>query len=531
MREEDARRAGTSAVSGRPEDRPGARPGAAGPPLARRAPARRIDAEEPVSVQEAALHSRAEHTGPEPAPSAWQRSKYWVFRSPIRCITIGFACAILIGTALLMLPLASQAGIWTSPLVALFTATSASCVTGLVLVDTASYWSHFGQAVILALIQVGGLGIVTISSIFMMAAGKRIRFKTMLAMQESIGSESFVDVRPLVLRILKFTLAMEGLGAAVLTWRYALYMPFLSALRRGLFQSVSAFCNAGFDLMGDIRGPFSSLNSWNGEPLVLLTTAVLIVTGGLGFVLWSDILSFPRQRRLSFHSKLVLGMTLLLIVGGGLCFAALEWQNGGSAALGRLPFPQKIVAALFQSVTLRTAGFTSIDQGQLFPASKFLAVFFMLVGAGPASTGGGLKVTSAALIGAGVLSYLRGEKGGLRLGRHKIAQELFVKAAIILCLGLGIVAAASLLLLLFEGAGLARGDFGVLDLIYEATSAFATVGNTSVPTLKLSALSWAILIPCMYLGRVGPASFAMSFAFRPPKAVETVLPEGRTFVG
>ncbi len=453
-----------------------------------------------------------------------------ILSSPTRTIVIGFALTILVGGFLLCLPISSQDRTWTHPVIAYFTATSATCVTGLVVVDTATHWSYWGQFFIAALIQIGGLGIVTISSFFMMAARRKVKMKTMLAMQESTGSESFVEARTLVKKILLITFTCEFTGALILTWRYAQYFPFFSAMRRAFFQAVSAFCNAGFDLMGDVRGEYTNLNTWNNEPIVLLVTASLLIVGGLGFVVWTDLISFPKKRKLQFHSKLVLGATAVLLTAGTLIFALLEWNNTKTMSLGSLPEWQRPVAAFFQSATLRTAGFSSIDQVNLTQASKIIAIILMFIGAGPASTGGGIKLTTFSVIVFGAISFLKGEKKPI-IGRHRINLELFIKSFVIAFLGLIIVGLAGFLLLMFENSHLLANHFDFIDLVFESTSAFATVGNSTTPTANLTMASWITLIPCMYLGRVGPASFAMSFAFSSPKAVESVYPEGKTFVG
>lgn len=502
-------------------------------PLAHKAMPKLAQEAEDQSIQEQALESKRKTMLDETSVvnrTPYQRLKNWVFSSPTRTITIGFALTILIGGFLLCLPLAAQSGEWTHPVKAYFTATSATCVTGLIVVDTATYWSHFGQFVIVSLIQIGGLGIVTIMSFFMIAARRKVKFKTMLAMQESTGSDTFVDVKSLVKKILKITFTCEFIGGAILTWRFSQYVPFLSALRRGFFQSVSAFCNAGFDLWGDVRGTFTNLNTWNNEPIVLITTAFLIITGGLGFVVWTDVINLRKTRKLHFHSKLVLGATASLLLLGTIAFGLIEWNNTKTMSMGTLPTWQKPIAAFFQSTTLRTAGFNSIDQVTLFQPSKVISILLMFIGAGPASTGGGIKNTTFAVILFGAFSFLRGKKSPL-IGRHKLSNDIFIKSFVIMFLGVSIIGVASFLLLIFERNHILANRFDFIDLVFEACSAFATVGNSTTPTVNLSMASWITLIPCMYLGRVGPASFAMSFNFKTAKAVEAVYPDGKTFVG
>ncbi len=486
------------------------------------------DVVDPVQLEHVSKHKSSEIMTPH--KTLYQKTKQWVFSSPTRTITIGFALTILIGGFLLCLPFAAQSGQWTHPLVAYFTATSATCVTGLVVVDTATYWTHFGQFVIVALIQIGGLGIVTIMSFFMLAARKKVKFRTMLAMQESTGSENFVDAKALVKKILLITFSCEFIGGTILTWRFAQHVPLLSAIRRGYFQAVSAFCNAGFDLWGDVRGRFTNLNTWNDEPIVLMMTALMIIVGGLGFVVWTDLIDLRKTHKLHFHSKLVLGATAMLLLVGTLFFAFLEWNNQRVMSMGQLDSWQKPIAAFFQSTTLRTAGFNSIDQVALTQPSKVISIILMFIGAGPASTGGGIKNTTFSVILFGAFSFLRGKKNPV-IGRHKLNNEIFIKSFVIMFLGVSIIGVASFLLLIFEREHILANRFDFVDLVFEATSAFATVGNSTTPTVELSMASWFTLIPCMYLGRVGPASFAMSFNFKTAKAAELVLPDGKTFVG
>ncbi|MDI9470986.1 MAG: potassium transporter TrkG [Bacillota bacterium] len=472
----------------------------------------------------------------------------WIVGSSTRTIVLSFALLILVGSLLLTLPLASRNGLSVGYLPALFTATSCVCVTGLIVVDTATHWTGFGQLVIIMLIQAGGLGLVTITSFFLLATGRRLGMRSMLAVQESMGSERFVDSRQLVWRIVQFTAGTELLGAILLVWRFSLRMPFLSALRRGTFQSVSAFCNAGFDLMGDYSGPFSSLTTWNDDPIVLLTTGLLLATGGLGFVVWEDLLGRLRrlwrqlrgqQRRtdsggdpggLHFHTRLVLGLTLFLTLFGLVCFWLLEHDNHGTQGLGTLPFWQQPFAAWFQSVTLRTAGFNSIDQAGLTDASKLLGVMLMFIGAGPASTGGGIKHTTLAVIVAAAIANARGREETV-LRRRTIPRAVVLRALVIFLLGITICSVSSFLLAVIEEPSIRADRFRVIDLLYEVASAFGTVGVTSAPTSALQPLSHIVLIACMFLGRVGPASFAMGLAQRRPQHSSIVRPEGRTYVG
>jgi len=456
----------------------------------------------------------------------------WLNAKPARVISASFMLVILTGALLLTLPFAAESGISVGFLKALFTATSATCVTGLIVMDTATGWTTFGEMVIIALIQIGGLGLVTITSFFYSLMRRKASLKTMVVTAESTASFGFTDVFKLVRQIVLITFSIEFVGGLLLSWRYIRYFGFPRGLYKGMWQAVSAFCNAGFDLIGDTgRGQFSSLVTFNGDPVVIITTGMLLVLGGLGFVVWSDILELPKKRKLEFHSKVVLTVTATLIVTGMTFFLITEYNNMASTySMGNLPAWQRPLAAWFQSVTTRTAGFNSIDQNTLTDSSKFFTTILMFIGAAPGSTGGGVKVTTFTIILATIISDLRGNEDIL-LYRHRIARDTFRRSLAIVGLAMTIVLTATMVMTFVERQALMAGKFSTLDLLYEATSAFATVGLTSAGTPGLQPQSWAILIPAMYLGRVGPASFAIGLAMRKLKKTERIHPEGKTLVG
>ena len=317
------------------------------------------------------------------APSS--RLQRFLSGNPTRVITVSFLLVILSGTVLLMLPVSSRAGVVTSLGDALFTATSATCVTGLVVQDTYLYWSPFGQGVILALIQVGGLGLVTFATFFNLALGRRLGLRGMDVAKESLSTDSFGDVRALVRTIFAITFGVEAVGAIILTLAFLPRYGFPDAAVKGGFVSVSAFCNAGFDLMG-CEAPYSSLMTFADNPVVLLTVSALIITGGLGFVVWRDVARWHRTRHLELHTKVVLVMTGVLLAAGTVAFVAAEWNN--PATLGSMPFFQRLLGGFFQSVTVRTAGFNAIDQAAMTDLSKIFAIALMFIGAAPAGTGG-----------------------------------------------------------------------------------------------------------------------------------------------
>lgn len=455
----------------------------------------------------------------------------WVNARPGRVIASSFLLLILIGTVLLVMPFATRSGRSIGLLQALFTATSATCVTGLVTVDTATHWSLFGKIVIVALIQIGGLGLVTITSFFYTFMRRKATLKTMVAAQESTANFSFADVMRLVRKIVLITFTTEMIGGLILSWRLAGRFGLAKGIGIGFFHAISAFCNAGFDLMGDTAaGPFSSLTSLQDDPFVMITIACLIIFGGLGFVVWSNLIEYRRERKLSFHSRIVLLLTGILLLTGTVFFYLAERGNTSPMALGSLPEWQQPVAAFFQSLTPRTAGFNSIDQANLTDSSKFMTILFMFIGAAPGSTAGGIKLTTFAIVCATILSDIQG-RNNIVLLRHRLARETATRAFVIVGLALSIVLLITMLLTFFERDALARGSFSFLDLLFETTSAFGTVGLSAVGTPALRPVSWAILIPVMYLGRIGPASFAISLAMQRSPHKEPVHPEGRTLVG
>ncbi|MBP7402933.1 MAG: Trk family potassium uptake protein [Clostridia bacterium] len=451
---------------------------------------------------------------------------------PARLISISFLLLISIGTLLLVLPSASKDGQSIGFLRAFFTSTSAVCVTGLVTVDTASHWTLFGQIVIMSLIQCGGLGLITITTFFFVLARRKLGFKTMIVAQESTASFSFNDVVKLVRRIVVITVSIEMVGAILLASRYIPAFGFSRGGFKAVFQAVSAFCNAGFDLLGDTAsGPFSSLTAWNGEPMVILVTGFLLILGGLGFIVISSIIEYPKKKMLPYHSRLVLITTAILLLSGTVFFFIAEYGNTGKNALGTLPFGQKILAAFFQSTTPRTAGFNSIDQGNLTDSSKIMTTLLMFIGASPGSTGGGIKTTTFALLLASVFAELRGSEYTILL-RHRISRAIFNKSFLILALGLSVVILTTLFMTFTEHSLLESGKISTLDLLFEATSAFGTVGLSSAGTPGLSEPSWVALSLSMIIGRIGPASFAISLMQgAKPETREKVYPEGRCIVG
>lgn len=457
----------------------------------------------------------------------------FIFRiqtKPAKLITLSFFFVILVGSLLLTLPAASASGESIGFLKALFTATSATCVTGLVVADTATAWTLFGQLVIISLIQIGGLGIVTITTFFFTILRKKMGLKTMVIAQESTSSFSLSEVTGLLKKIMAVTFSIEAIGGLILSIRFIPHFGWAGGIYRGFFQGVSAFCNAGFDLMGNYSGPYSSLVNWNNDPVVILTTGFLIIFGGLGFVVWADILNLNKVKGLNFHSKLVLKVTSILVFGGMLFFLLAESSNRTPDSLGNLPPLQKAVAAFFQSVTTRTAGFNSISQTNLTESSKIMSSLLMFIGASSGSTGGGIKITTFSVILFYIISEIRGNSEIVMMKR-RISRDTLSRSVIIAVLALGLVIVCTMMLTVFEREALNHEKFTTLDLLFEEISAFGTVGLTSAGTPGLHQSSWLVLILSMFIGRVGPASFALALAGRSASGKDKVYPEVKVLVG
>ena len=334
--------------------------------------------------------------------------KQWKHRRAVsisRIMAFAFLGIILVGTLLLNLPAASRSGRSAGIMTSLFTATSATCVTGLVLRDTWTQWSLFGQLVILLMIQIGGLGFMSAASLAYMTLRRKIGMREQMVMAEAIGSSSMSNIVGHQRRLLARAFAVEGIGAAILTARFSVDYPFVQALKLGVFHSISAFCNAGFDILG-FREPGVSFMQVHTDPVICVTAAALVILGGLGFLVWDDVLREKNPRRWNVYTRLVLVTTGVLLLGGMLSVCLLEWNN--PATLGSLPFGEKLLAAFFQSMTLRTAGFAGLDQSLLTPAGKAVSIFLMLIGGSSGSTAGGLKTVTFVVLLMFLWNRMRG---------------------------------------------------------------------------------------------------------------------------
>lgn len=428
--------------------------------------------------------------------------------SYVRIIALGYAVMILLGALLLTLPISVASGEAASFKDALFTATSASCVTGLVAVDTGTYWSFFGQIVIIVMIQIGGLGFVTMATLLMLALGKRVGLRSKELMIESINSSSIGGILRLTKKILLGTLIFEGTGALILAIRFARDFPIGRAIWFGIFHSISAFCNAGFDLLGVIE-PYCSLTPYSSDPVVIVTIVLLIVIGGIGFLVWEDIYKNGiKVKRYSFHTKLVLVTTAILVFGGAVLLFLVE-RNASHKGLGIF---EQIMASLFTSVSARTAGMNVVDTAAFSSGGQLLNVFLMFIGGSSGSTAGGIKTTTFAVLVIYAVSNIRGKNSCEVMGR-RIGDDAIKKAVTVTVINM--LLALTGMFVISANQTLPFGD-----VTFEVFSAIGTVGLTTGITRSLTTLSRFVIIFLMYLGRVGSISFAAALIDRrPPNTV------------
>jgi len=438
--------------------------------------------------------------------------------NPTRIVALSFGAIILVGTLLLMLPIASS-GESRGLITALFTATSATCVTGLALVDTLTWWSLFGQIVILIMIQLGGLGFVTMISTISFALHRRFSLSDRLLLVSALNLNDMDGVVRLVRRALSITFGTEGVCALILALRFIPEYGVAGGLWRGVFTAVSAMCNAGFDLFGPEGG--GSLMRYQNDPLVLMVVMFLIVFGGLGFFVWQDMARARRWGKLQLYSKMVLAMTAGLILVGAVYFFCAEYSN--PATLGPLPVWQKVLNSLFQSVTLRTAGFYSIAQGGLYDSSLAVCCLFMMIGGSSGSTAGGVKTVTVLILLLALRADLRGSEQVTIRGRSIPARRVLNALTLVLIV----------LLLFFSSAMVISLMDGVpfLQAAYESASAIGTAGLTTGITPGLSSMSHLLLICLMYLGRVGILSFSIAFLTSSRNAAKIQYPTFDVMIG
>jgi len=422
----------------------------------------------------------------------------------VRIIAVGYMTVILIGTLLLLLPPATRAGESTGILTALFTATSATCVTGLVVVDTATHWTAFGQTVILLMIQIGGLGFMTLGVLLALILRRRISLRTRGILQESMNYMQLGGVIRLVKITFWGTFLFEGCGAVLLAVRFIPVFGIAKGILYGIFHSVSAFCNAGFDLMGGYSGKYSSFVEFHGDVLINCVLMALVILGCLGFFVWSDLKKNGcRWKRYMLHTKITLFTTVLLLVAGTILYFLFENDN----LLAQMSGKDKFLAALFSSVTARTAGFNTIDTGGLTGASKLLTMLLMFIGGSPGSTAGGIKTVTALVLVAYVWSNLR-ESKGVNMFQRRLDDDVIRKASNVVVLSM-LMAVVSVIFICFI-----QPYLPVEDVMFEVFSAIGTVGMSTGLTRDLSTASRIVIILLMYCGRIGSMSFALSFTER-----------------
>ncbi|MCR5342408.1 MAG: potassium transporter TrkH [Butyrivibrio sp.] len=447
--------------------------------------------------------------------------------SSMRLIPLSFLVAILFGAFLLTLPISSADGTWTNFVTALFTATTSVCVTGLTVVDTSSYWSTFGHVVILFLIQIGGFGIITVISMIMLLSRKKFSLSERKMLQDSLNLDTDSGILKVLVKIIKGTFSIELLGAVIYCFAF---VPRFGPVGvwYSFFNSISAFCNAGIDILGS-----DSLMSYSSNPLVLFNTMALIILGGLGYVVWFDLASIVKRgvqkrflpsqifARFSEHTKLVLSFTFILIMVGWITIFFAEYNN--PLTLKDMTLFDKLTNSLFESVTFRTAGFASFSQAGLSNTSCVAAYILMFIGGSPIGTAGGIKTVTFFLAMMGIITYIKSEDSNIIFNR-KVSDESMRKASVIMYVSMFSVLVFTLMLD-------ATNTVNLQDAFFEVISALATVGLTRDLTTTLNTAGRLIIIVCMYLGRIGPISMAIFFAGRSKPKNQRRYVEGKFFVG
>ena len=446
--------------------------------------------------------------------------------SATQVILIGFILLIILGTLLLMLPISARDGTPTSLRSSLFTATSATCVTGLVVEDTGTHWSLFGQIVIISLIQIGGLGFMTMAVMMSIFIKRQITPRERLLVAQSLGLTGVGGTVKLVRRILIGTFTVEGIGAVVLATQFIPIFGWAKGIYYGIFHSISSFCNAGFDVLDSTAGyggNFSSMTSLSGNPIITVTLMLLIIIGGIGFIVWDDIVNFIKERkRFSVYTRLILSASVILIFGGALLIAIFEWNN--PETIGNISVGDKILQCLFQSVTTRTAGIDMINNGAMTESSKLISMLLMFIGGASGSTAGGIKVGTFSVVLLAVIAFAKGEKD-LVIRHRRVPHETVVRALTVIGIDLLAVLTATFIITGTSGAG-------VIDALYESFSGIATVGLSLSLTPTLSLAGHIAIILLMFFGRVGVLTITYSILLKQAKKNSLVTyPEINMMIG
>ncbi len=427
----------------------------------------------------------------------WKRK---VRLAPTQIIAMVFAAIILLGTLILTLPASSRNGVSPGFLPALFTATSATCVTGLVMFDTWSQWSGLGQAVIICLIEIGGLGFMSAASFVIFILRKRVGLKQRMVMAQALSVNDMTSVVRLQKIVIFGSLLVQLAGALILIAHFWPQYGMVHAIKWGLFHAVSAFCNAGFDIFGCLQAG-SSLTLFRSDPVVLLTLGSLVAIGGLGFFVWEEVIRIHNWKRFSVYTKLVLLMSGILTLGGMIGFCILEWNN--PETMGNMPWYDKLLGGLFQSVTTRTAGFDALGQGSLTDGGKAFTMLLMLIGGSSGSTAGGVKTVTMMVLLLFLWSRIRG-KGSVQVFKHSVPDNQVLDAMTIVTIVVGLAVFGGLFIS-------ATSPISFTDGLYEAVSALATVGLTTGVTTTLSVPAQVLIIIYMYFGRVGVLTLSIGF--------------------
>ena len=435
----------------------------------------------------------------------------------VQILALGFLGVILVGALILTLPISTTKGESTNFLDALFTATSAVCVTGLIVVDTGTYWNAFGQTVIMILIEIGGLGFMSFTTLIAIILGKKITLRERLILQDAMNTFNIQGLVKMVRYVLIFTVSVQFFGALLFSTQFVPEYGLGKGIFYSIFHSISAFCNAGFDILGK----FSSLTSYNSNAVVILVASALIIIGGLGFTVWSELYSSKSLRKVSLHSKMVILMTVVLVVGGTLLMFLFE--NNNINTIADMSFIDKVMNSFFASVTPRTAGFNSIPTDGMTTAGKFLTIILMFIGGSPGSTAGGIKTTTIGILIVTIVCVIQGREDA-EVFKRRFSKDLVYKAFTLIFIGLSLVIVVTMLLSYTE-----KG-VSFIALFYETVSAFGTAGLTLGLTSELSNIGKVLIIFMMYLGRVGPLTVVLSIT-RKKRNTGIKYPEGKILIG
>lgn len=448
-----------------------------------------------------------------------KKTNYKFFKlRPVQILALGFAALILVGATILTLPISSSSGEYTSFIDALFTATSATCVTGLIVVDTGTHWSLFGQIVIILLIQIGGLGFMTFSTLIAIVLGKRVSLRERLIMREAYNAFDIQGLVKLVIYVLTITFTIEGIGALILSTQFVGDYGLVKGIYFGIFHSISSFCNAGFDLFGNFNG----YTGYVSNPIVSLTVASLVVLGGIGFFVISEVIGHKKRKKYSLHTKVVITTTLVLIILGTIMFFLFEHNN--PKTMGELSLFDKVIASIFASVSPRTAGMNTVSLVDMTTASQFLTVILMFIGASPGSTGGGIKTTTLMILVMTIISIINGRED-TEIFKRRINKYSVYRAVAITFISFTLVTGVTMILSIFE-------DGSFMQFLYETTSAFGTVGLTLGLTPTLSPIGKIAIALTMYAGRLGPLTLVLAFAYKQKNSNTSIkYPEDKIIVG